>query len=95
MEAKTPLVTPAEFESIMPELEAWKINGAASATPDDCRACKGIRFKTCPDCKRGPNSFPDHREGRLKPPLYPTLADWHREGDREREQRVPDRKPQP
>ena len=49
----------------------------AAAAP--CPTCKGIRYRTCSDCKQGVNSFGDFREGRLKPEMYPTLSDWYRQ----------------
>ena len=52
-------------------------------TAAKCPTCTGIRYRTCPDCKQGANSFADFREGRLKPEMYPTLADWYREGERQ------------
>ena len=51
--------------------------------PQPCPTCKGIRYRTCTDCKQGVNSFADFREGRLKPEMYPTLTDWYREGERQ------------
>ena len=53
-----------------------------------CPTCKGIRYRACPECKQGVNSFPDFREGRLKPQMYPTLSDWYRDGERKQDRDV-------
>ena len=81
-----------EFETIMDALE--KAIAILKASNDAACSCKGIRFKTCPDCKRGPNSFPDHRERQSKPQIYETMTDW-REVNGEAEQKIPERRGQP
>mgnify|MGYP001567446040 CR=1 FL=1 len=81
-----------EFETIMDALE--KSIAIAKASNDAACSCKGIRFKTCASGGQPANSFPDHREGRLKPQMYETRDEW-REVNGTPEPKIPERRRQP
>ena len=42
-----------------------------------CPTCKGVRYKTCPNCKQPVNSYLDFREGRPAKQVYETRTEYH------------------